>query len=169
MLLWHIVQGCVYICAANPHYINCAVLVTLYLLTSAVYIVTIAGHHELLQVGVWAGSGHHGVTPGLAAHAATHRVTGELHQLCRCSVDTLNFFSSRDPIYLSEVIVLLSQYGDLPLQGHDQRLPGVLQHSDVTRLSRVTLCPSWHALVVTRELISQGKVVWVRSLIFQLR
>ena len=132
-------QGCVYICAANPHYINCAVLVTLYLLTSAVYIVTIAGHHELLQVSVGAGGGHHGVTPGLAAHAATHRVTGELHQLE--ILDTTNFFSSRDPIYLSEVIVLLSQYGDLPLQGHDQRLPGVLQYSDVTRLSHVTPCP----------------------------
>ena len=42
-------------------------------------------------------------------------------------------------VYLSEVIVLLREDGDLPLEGHDQRLPGVLQHSDVTRLSRVTM------------------------------
>ena len=79
----------------------------------------------------------------LPASPATPPLTGSLASSTNyVDVDNLNFFSSRDPIYLSEVIVLLSQYGDLPLQGHDQRLPGVLQHSDVTRLSRVTLCPS---------------------------
>ena len=57
-----------------------AVLVTTSLLTSAVDIVTIAGHHELLQVGAGPGGGHHGVTPGLASHAAPG-LTGELHQL----------------------------------------------------------------------------------------
>ena len=91
-------------------------LFTLYLLTSAIDIVTIAGHHELLQVSVGAGGGDHGVTPSLATHSTTHRVTGELHQL---ETDS-QFFSVVSlvillTIYLSEVIVFLSQYGDLPL------------------------------------------------------
>ena len=114
-----------------------AVLVTRNVLTSAVDIVTVASDHELLQVGAGAGGGHHGVTPGLATHAAP-RLTGELHQLNIIRVTPV-FCVSVESVYLSEVIVLLGQYGDLPLEGHDQRLPGVLQHSDVTRLSRVTM------------------------------
>ena len=79
-----------YICAANLHYINCAVLFTLYLLTSAIDIVTIAGHHELLQVCIGAGGGDQGVTPSLATHSTAHRVTGELHQLETVSFSLLS-------------------------------------------------------------------------------
>ena len=67
-------KHCFQLCSAGGSFVLANVL------TSAVNIVTIAGHHELLQVGVGAGGGHHGVTPGLATHAAP-RVAGELHQL----------------------------------------------------------------------------------------
>ena len=63
----------------NPQCIG--VRFTRYKLTSAVDIMAVASHHELLQVGVGSVGGHHGVTPGLSTHAAAHRVTGKLHQL----------------------------------------------------------------------------------------
>ena len=78
------------ICAVNTSFSAVGNFVLAHVLTSAVNIVTIAGHHELLQVGVGAGGGHHGVTPGLATHAAP-RVAGELHQLniIICSISSL--------------------------------------------------------------------------------
>ena len=86
--MWLVVQSArlslclLHLCGKSTLYqLCCAVLFTLYLLTSAIDIVTIAGHHELLQVCVGAGGGDQGVTPSLATHSTAHRVTGELHQL----------------------------------------------------------------------------------------